>query len=499
MTKFLAIINRYEFAQFYRFGYMCISTSELLPFTEIDSKETKSNLVSRFNNKTPFEYDEEYLIIHLCQEIDNQNNIQKFLITDIKSIYPLSRQAKQSIQERIDSRIKLEEPIFDSIIPTVISNIQNNEIEMAISALWTIFELDGSIDLIKQKIGIDYIFKGMELRTKGVKAFQTKNENIWTILIAYDRFEYFPNTTLGYFFDSGQVFAYSKNTNFENSKLFKLLKSIKEDSKTDKIIIELNNTENSQSYITNTNFDGLKFHIVAPLYLMLKDDLRNSDDLKKSKYFTKSSLEYLKSFGDEFKAAIILLGSFFGYKKIYDLYYDKSNLSFFKTYKQIVPIENNTQAEIIKVVEVQKLDVPKTEIELANENKANNNVEKEENKIIVQNETNEVVETVKSEIQTNEVERIIENPTNEISSTEQNLTVVEKFNIENFIVDILKQQTQISLTDLADKIKIARNDKKKITNTELEKEIAGIEMLEVTQKAPKKAQHRTGFFLKTNT
>jgi hypothetical protein len=488
MTKFLAIINRYEFAQFYRFGYMYISTSELLPFTDINSNETKSNLVAHFKNITPFEYDEEYLIIHLCQEIENQNTIQKFLITDLKSIYPLSRQAEQSIQERIDSRIKLEEPIFESLIPAIISNIQNNEIEMSISALWTIFDLSGSIDLIKQKIGIDHIYKGIKLRNEGVKAFQTQNANIWSILMAYDRYEYFPNSTIGYFFDAGQVFAYSKQSNFENSKLYTLLKSLKSDSKTDVIKSELESSEKTQSYITNTNFDGLKYHIVAPLYLMLKDDLRTSDDLKQSKYFSKLSLEYLKSFGDEFKAAVILLGSFFGYKKIYDLYYDKLNLSFFKNYKPIEIIENNIQTEI---VEIQKEIKSIIEDDIIKENTTNVILESKENKIIAQNETNDNIESAKLETQTNEAETTIENPINEISVIEESVINVQEFNIEFFILDILKQHTQISLTDLADKIKITRSDKKRMTNTELEKEIIQIKSLEVTIKSPKKVQHRT--------
>lgn len=503
MTNYISIVNRYEFAQFYRFGYIYISACELLPFTEIGSTETKSNLVSHFQNKTPFEYDEEYLIIHLCQEMENQNTIQKFLITDLKSIYPLSRQAKQSIQERIDSRIKLEEPIFENLIPAIISNIQNNEIEMSISALWTIFDLDSSSDLIKHKIGVEHIYKGIEFRKEGVKSFQMPNVNIWSILIAYDRYEYFPNSTLGYFFDAGQVFAYSKQSNFENSKLYTLLKSIKEDSKTPIIISELENSEQSQSYILNTNFDGLKFHIVAPLYLMLKDDLRTSDDLKQSKYFTKTSLEYLKSFGDEFKAAVILLGSFFGYKKVYDLYYDKLNLSFFKNYKPIEVIENNMQTEIIEVQKEEEEEVPIPEIEINKEIITNAIIETEEIKPIVPNETNEVVETVNIEFQKEqileiEVETAIENPTNEIPVTDESLIIVQEFKMETFILDILKQQNQISLTDLADKIKIARGDKKKRTNTELEKEIVKTETLEVTNTRTKMVIRKTGFDFKTN-
>lgn len=468
MNNYISIVNRYEFAQFYRFGYMYISASELLSFTEIGSNETKSNLVSHFQKKTPFEYDEEYLIIHLCQEMENQKIIQKFLITDLKAIYPLSRQAKQSIQDRIDSRIKLEEPIFENLIPAIISNIENNEIEMSISALWTIFDLDSSSDLIKHKIGVEHIYKGIEFRKEGVKSFQMPNVNIWSILIAYDRYEYFPNSTLGYFFDAGQVFAYSKQSNFENSKLFTLLKSIKEDNLTKIIFSELENSEKSQLYISNTNLNGLKFHIIAPLYLMLKDDFRKCDNLIQSKYFTKTWLEYLKSLGDDFKAAVILLGSFFGYKKVYDLYYDKLNLSFFKNYKPIEVIENNMQTEIIEV-QKEKEEVPIAEVEINKEIITNTILETEEIKPVFANEINEVIETVNM-----------------------------GFKIETFILEILKQQNQISLTDLADKIKIAKGDKKKKSNTELETEIFKTETLDVTRTKPKMVIRKQVFNFKTN-
>jgi hypothetical protein len=235
---------------------------------------------------------------------------------------------------------------------------------------------------------------------------------------------------------------------------------------------------------------------------MLKDDLRTSDDLKQSKYFTKTSLEYLKSFGDEFKAAVILLGSFFGYKKVYDLYYDKLNLSFFKNYKLIEVIENNMQTEIIEV-QNEKEEVQIPEVEINKEIITNTIIETEEIKPVVPNETNEVIETVNMEFQKEEIletegKVAIQYPTNEISVADESLIIGQEFKIETFILEILKQQNQISLTDLADKIKIAKGDKKKKTNTELETEIVKTETLEVTKTKTKMVIRKTGFDFKTN-
>ena len=90
MKQFLSIALRNQFNLFYRFGYTFIPKSQLVEFSGNINDETQDKIIKQFKTVTPFEYDEEYLIIHLCQEIENQIIIQKFLITDLKSIYPLS-------------------------------------------------------------------------------------------------------------------------------------------------------------------------------------------------------------------------------------------------------------------------------------------------------------------------------------------------------------------------------------------------------------------------
>jgi hypothetical protein len=46
-------------------------------------------------------------------------------------------------------------------------------------------------------------------------------------LIAYDRYDAFPNSTLGYFYDAGQVFAYSKGlSTFEGSGIHQFLEKL---------------------------------------------------------------------------------------------------------------------------------------------------------------------------------------------------------------------------------------------------------------------------------
>ena len=62
---------------------------------------------------------------------------------------------------------------------------------------------------------------------KGRKANKIQNGNYWEYLIAYERFDYFPKSTLGYFYDAGQVFAFSKGrSTFEGSEIHNFLEKL---------------------------------------------------------------------------------------------------------------------------------------------------------------------------------------------------------------------------------------------------------------------------------
>lgn len=485
MINFLTIVNRYEFAQFYRFGYMYVPKTELLQFDNIDSPETKSSLVSKFENKTPFEYDEEYLILNLSNLKEKQDASQIFYISDLKSIYPLSKQAKQSIEQRIDVRIRLEEPVFEPLLTDIVSKIKSKEIEMSIKALWMIFDLEGQIDEISEQLGLENILNGLDSRVKGIKSYQLQSDNIWSILIAYDRYDYYPNTYLGYFFDAGQVFAYSKKRKIENSKLFSALKDISEDSKISEIINNLQTSENAQSYIQNTKLGSLNYYIVAPLFFMLKHEISNIDELKKSKYLTKAAITALKEYGNDFKAVIILLGSFFGFKFIYDLYYDNLNLTFFKSYNSNLSIK----------IEDDKLLVGDTQLRSYEDSPAINNIDSEQlekteinshNNINPENQTdsNNVNVVVSLIDETNLVEKI--NELKNIDDIQSKVSSKADFDFEEFVLSLINNSGQILLSELADKLKIVRGDKKKLKINELRAEIEKFETLEVIGKTSKK-------------
>jgi len=376
MTNYLSAINRNQFAQFYRFGYTYISTSSLVKFEGSITDNVKKELIIHFASLSPFEYDEEYLILHLAKSIENTEQNVLFNIQDITAIYPLSRQAKLSIAEKIDQRINLREPIFESILPKIEATIQKKEIEKAIDAIWIICEIEGDKAEVIDLIGIDNILQGLSYRQQGVKANKIQGGNYWSILLAYDRFDYFPNEIIGFFYDAGKVFAYSKNQlTFEGSGLHSYLTTLSQTLKMPQIRKELELSEITKSYCTQTDFGKLKGYVVAPLFFMLQSEIRKVEDIyaTKLKQFPKA----LKEYGIDFKAAAVLLGAFFGFKKFYDVYYDTLNLKFYKSYgsdrkeksEELTmggTLEKEIQVEIVKIEstpestlsDIQKQSVP---------------------------------------------------------------------------------------------------------------------------------------------
>jgi hypothetical protein len=331
MTNFLAPILRIQFNLFYRYGYTYIPSAQIIKLDGTITEELKVKIVELFKEVCPFEYDDEYVIIHFEKNEDNSQPNQHIEIQDLISVFPLSKQAKLSIESKMDSRIKLEDPIFENYLSAIENNILSSEISRAIDSLWYLFKIKDDKKEIIKVIGIENILKGLEYRRNAIKAFKINDANFWSLLIAYDRYDYFPNTPIGYFFDAGQVFGFSKNRpTFEGSKLYTFLqKSYSENPhiKTSSFIELLESEKSVEEYISQSKSDGLRQYVVAPIFLMLKEELRKYDDFKKidlNKY-----IEKLQKYGVDASAALILIGAFFGYKKFYDLYYDELNLRFF--------------------------------------------------------------------------------------------------------------------------------------------------------------------------
>ncbi len=494
--QFLGIVLRNQFNLFYRFGYTVIPKIGLVAFDGNINDETKENIIKQFSNVTPFEYDEEYLILHFEKEINDNDNFIEFEIQELIAVYPLSRQAKTSIESKIDPRIKLENPIFENELPAIETEIESKEVKKAISALWKICKIEIPLDKYLSDIGIENIFNGLEFRKRGTKADKIQNGNYWEYLIAYDRFEYYPNSTLGYFYDAGQVFAYSKGLlSFEGSGIHKFLEKYNSENPKAKMLdtIKILETEEQlKSYITQTTIGEVKQYIITPLYLTLREEIRKSDDVTQTNLL--KNLDHLKKFEDSFYYAVILLGAFFGFRKFYDPYYEVLNLRFYKDFKapkkQTVKDEQqekiNTVSksdEAVKTVVEEEKQAEEKQTETRDEEKL------AETSVIEEHNLNDKTEIQTEEKQTeiNVEEQIESSNTQQDDNKEAISDIVSQY--QKIIEQAFDKQSEIKLTDIATLIK--DKTKQKVTNTIIKnviKQMDGVEI--VPKKKPETARRK---------
>jgi hypothetical protein len=80
MKHFLSILLRNQFNLFYRFGYTYIPKCQLIEFDGVINESTKEDLIRLFSETTPFEWEEEYLIIQFDKNelVEVKYSISKF-------------------------------------------------------------------------------------------------------------------------------------------------------------------------------------------------------------------------------------------------------------------------------------------------------------------------------------------------------------------------------------------------------------------------------------
>lgn len=340
--NYLCILLRSQFTLWYRFGYINLHISQMIPFEGRLTAEVKENICKEFLNM-PFEYDEEYLIFDIITPIEfTKGNVY---LQQIKEIYPLTEKAKLSISHKIDPRIKLSIPFFSNEeIESLEQIIDRKERENAIPMLWSLCNIKEDYKPYLEKLGIRNLDNAIKHRFEGKKPNEIHQGNYIDYLYTYDRIAYYQPTKFGYFQDAVAILTHysfqqdTKNKHrflpdqaIEGTLIFQSLLTIPDEHRNSfKDIFEF--IDKQDKYIKNSKINGLDFHIITPIFLILKNDmLRNNNDLSKTLLMNEIDLKKLSKYQDNFYYSLILFAYFFGYKYIYDMYYEKINLNIFNT------------------------------------------------------------------------------------------------------------------------------------------------------------------------
>lgn len=356
--KKLYIVTKQEFNSLYRFGQIPLINSKVIDSSNKSSLEIEQLIYNAFLNLPYFIGDEEYLIIGFENILTDNIWLE---IENVSEVIPLTRAAKHSIQMKFDSRLNFKDAKFENVIHRVEEYIDIQERIRGAKAFWSLCRVDSNFENL---VSIEWITQSYYNKIEGRKSNEFKSDFL-VHLLSYDRYEFFPNSDLGYFYDIGEIFAHSKGRNsFVGSKFYSFLENNKNTLVNFDLITIAQIISESEAIIEFTSHltsNDVKVYIASALFLKFKNDLAERETIKNSE--TGRIIVEVRKGNNlirELNLAICLTGTFFGYQKFYDDLYDLVDLKIFKesikssarTFKiDYPPLSNNNQSELLSGAE----------------------------------------------------------------------------------------------------------------------------------------------------
>ena len=416
MNKYI-ILSKQIFTALYRFGQVPFNNLHLIATTEEDANFT-SELYEHFKSIAFFNGDEEYLIVKLNGDEDY---ITTIYIENIIEIIPLTRAAKNAYELKFNQNITFSDPRFERLIYKVREYI---EIEDKVKGVSIISEMLLPPHLTKEVISKDTIRNVYQTKVNGTRSYDIKDDFLIHLLV-YDRYEFFPNTNLGYLYDVGEIFAHSKGAkSFRGSGLYNFLETHKQaliSKKLLQIIPFIESRSEIDSFKNQLMVGDTKRYISALFYLKFKEDLLEKDSIHETQILV--FIEWIiekNQYVNELIEAVNLLGAFFGYSKFYDDYYLTLNLPFFKSKEKSAPKNLPLKKEKVNVTSEKTTPVVSEQTTPVTSKKTLNEAILEKIKALIGDKEIKVEKNVRSQL----LEIIKSLSSSKITKTEQILNII---------------------------------------------------------------------------
>ena len=347
--EYYTIISRDEFIKLYRFGKIRVSTNFIL-----NSDGNIENKIIKLFEISSFEYQEGYLILKIEENLSTDfdfsviKTVYTLELKNIQSVYVLSNYAKEFYKTKVNSKINFQICPFDNILKKVNKFKVNQDIEQGINILSKQFDF---MNIEKIEKELESNFKSDFLKSDDYLSLDFKD--FYLDLLSYKRENKFTKDDIGYIYDL-MVIELLKQRKDESISKFKQ-GSLRLDSSP--TYNELNDNkketlfENIEFILTTDNESIKKFiekitsyHLVSgAIFLKMKNLLLERDEN------TQQILNIVDNFSSKYKdslsMALYLIGLVFGYKNLYEDYYDFIKLKIFKDTEND-PIEQNKNIDL---------------------------------------------------------------------------------------------------------------------------------------------------------
>jgi len=343
MNGIFGIISMNDFSNLYRFKEITISRALIFKSLNKDDVYKKLELIH-------FEYDDSYIIIELIQNIcsDTSNNLK---IENIKQIFTLSENAKQSYQFKFNSNIKFKVLENFDILSTI-NQKQFNDMEQGAELILEQFELN--LEEIKS-INIEKIKQLLISDKKYFDLLDEKNGDFYYHILLYQRMNKFnKKQDVSYIYDvliiltlitkesTSENFKKEGLRNINKSETYKSLAQHKDKNLYELIEIVLNpENERFKKFLNQLLEANLPNKLViSVIFLKLKYEILNNFSFQKE--IEQIYSQFKKKYEVELAIALYLIGLVFGFKILNDGYYNYKKISIFQ---ETPPVDSNNKDE----------------------------------------------------------------------------------------------------------------------------------------------------------
>jgi hypothetical protein len=405
------ISTKQEFTSLYRFGYIPIIMGNVIDIGGKSTGEVENSIFDTFLSLAPFAGDEEYLF--LCYKGIEKNILH---IEEILEVIPLTDAAKSSLQLKFSSKIKFSKPRYQDIVRKVEDHIDIRERFMGAEAFWKLCEVPYPIEPVKDQFE-STIKKALHYRKQAKKSetlndeSETLNNRFFFHVLIYERYDFFPNTDLGYFYDVGEVLAHTmKRASLKGSSFYAYLernKSVLERKSLIDIADNIADSEETKKFTSHlTNNNKIKSYIVAALFFKFKSELYERESVKNAETMVLvRNIRNNQRYIFELYHTIYLTGAFHGYGKFYDDLYEKIDLKIFRTHHDEEEGKSAENARQVTVPTEEATDFTTNKIEITT--KVGN-----QNQMI---EQKKVLEKIKSQVLSLKKEEYVEIKTEKLA------------------------------------------------------------------------------------
>jgi len=378
--NYYTIISRDEFIKLYRFGNIKVSTNFILN----NDKNIENKIIELFKISS-FEYEEGYLILKVIEEniaIDLDlltiKTVYNLELKHIQSVYVLSNQAMEFYKTKVNSKINFQICPFDNILKQVSDFKEYQDINQGINILSEQFDFMNREE-IDIRLGSD--FKSDFLKSDDYLSLDFKD--FYLDLLSYKRENKFTKDDIGYIYDL-MVIALLKQRKPESINKFKqgllrldgspayqILDANKKETLFESIkFIQEIDDENIKKFTDNITFNHL---VSGAIFLKMRKLLLERDENTQQQLLNIVD-NFSSKYKDSLSMALYLIGLVFGYKNLYEDYYDFIELEIFKDAEsnRIELVEQNKNINLVELedkIKTLKDDKIKLNKDLVNTNK----------------------------------------------------------------------------------------------------------------------------------